>query len=156
MGVRRIGYEMLPVMLRRHLEFKQRQFVIEARRMAMRGAEKAREFAVASELVAFGDYSEGFRSKGTPDGAVIYNDVPHADVVEFGRGPGTPPPLQAIRAWVNVKFGIYGKRAYPIAESVRRAIGARGLPPRRILHQATSWTMFHLRGAYHNALRRAP
>lgn len=156
MGVRRIGYEMLPVMLRKHLEFKRREFVTEARRMAAFGAEKARAFAVAEDLVAFGDYSEGFKSKGTPDGAVIYNDVPYADVVEFGRAPGAPPPFAKIRAWVNVKFMIYGKAAHPIAESVRMAIARRGLPPKRILHQATQWTLVRLRGAYVNALKRAP
>lgn len=155
--IERIAFDRLPIRLREHLGIKRRQFLTEARRLAAFGAKKAAEFAEDADLVAFGDYVAAFRSRSTGDGAVIFNDVPYAATIEFGRRPGLPPPpLDAIRAWVNIKFNIFGKDAYPVARAVQRAIARRGLPPKRILHQATQWALFQLRKHYANALRRTP
>ena len=44
-----------------------------------------------------GTYRRSFRVGKTPDGALVYNPLPYAAVIEFGRRAGSrPPPIDTI------------------------------------------------------------
>lgn len=46
--------------------------------------------------------------------------------VEMGRGPGKPPPVDAIKKWARRKFGITGKELDSVAFLIARKIGKVG------------------------------
>lgn len=79
----------------------------------------------------------------TSDGALLYNDAPHAGVLEFGARPHKPPLLPILR-WVVRKFGLNlrkrGKRSfesikevpwttYLVAKSIQENIAKNGAQP---------------------------
>lgn len=65
--------------------------------------------------------------------AEIENTSRHAPFVEFGRGPGKAPPVDALIQWVQLK-GLAGpKNARSVAFVVARAIGRRGTPAQWVL-----------------------
>jgi hypothetical protein len=70
-------------------------------------------------------------------GVRFYNNHPAAGVIEYGRRAGARrPPSSAVLPWVTRKLGIRGDEAKSVAYVVARAIGERGLQPRRVLENA--------------------
>lgn len=50
------------------------------------------------------NYRRGWQARDLDTGAVIYNDVPYAAIIEGGRRPGARmPPVQIILDWVRKK-----------------------------------------------------
>lgn len=80
-----------------------------------------------------GVYWRGWRAGPTSRGAVIYNDVPYAPIIELGRRPGRMPPRKAIAPWLKRKLHLSDKEAEGMAFVVARAIGKRGLEGRHVL-----------------------
>ena len=64
----------------------------------------------------------------------VGSHVEYADVIEYGRRPGRPPPYTALILWVRRKLGIPREQAPRVAYLVARAIGRRGLPGRYVLN----------------------
>ena len=68
-------------------------------------------------------------SQETPiDGGVlgvVGSALPHIVYVELGTRPHFPP-LQPLRDWVRVKFGVSEQESYGIAFAIARKIAARG------------------------------
>jgi hypothetical protein len=67
---------------------------------------------------------------------IVYS-VPYADVIEFGRLPGTMPPVDAIKGWVKRK-GIAQdeKEVNSIAWAISMDIKENGMEPRPYLSPA--------------------
>jgi hypothetical protein len=88
-----------------------------------------------------GSYIRAWQAKHLDNGAVLFNDAPHAIFVERGRRPGARmPPKAVIAEWLDQKMRgrirARGKRlqeAARLAFVVARAIGKRGLPAHRIM-----------------------
>jgi hypothetical protein len=55
--------------------------------------------------------------------------TPYAPVIEYGRKPGTMPPVDAIKLWVVRKLGISGKEADSAAWGIAKNIAKRGFSP---------------------------
>lgn len=70
------------------------------------------------------------------DKEIVY-DVPYADVIEFGRTPGTMPPVSPLIAWVRRK-GIARNEteAKSIAWAISKKIEREGTMPRPFLTPA--------------------
>lgn len=71
-----------------------------------------------------------------PDGMGlrIYNSMPYAGVIEYGRRPGSKqPPKEPIERWLMSRGGMTASKARATAWVVARAIGIRGLRGRHIL-----------------------
>lgn len=94
-----------------------------------------------------GTYRRGFKVRELADGAMIYNPVAYAPVIEFGRRPGQKmPPIDAIADWVIRKGLVAAARgkakwdqrreAVQIAWLIARKIAARGIEGKHILGQA--------------------
>ena len=61
------------------------------------------------------------------DKEIVYA-TPYADVIEFGRLPGTMPPVQALVKWIQRKLGIKNKKqAKKVAWAIAMAIKNRGM-----------------------------
>jgi hypothetical protein len=58
----------------------------------------------------------------------VFSDLLSAEVLEDGRKPGRPPPVDVIYAWARRKLGISDMG---IAFAIARAIGREGSPKRR-------------------------
>ena len=56
--------------------------------------------------------------------------VTYGRYVEFGRSPGSPPPVAAIEPWVRQKLKVGSPGSFRVAYLVARRIGERGLKPR--------------------------
>lgn len=77
-----------------------------------------------SNLLKSGNINREFLKK-----EIIYS-APYADVIEFGRVPGTMPPVDPIIGWVRRKLGVRSEaQARSIAFAIARAIKARGQDP---------------------------
>lgn len=97
---------------------------------------------VLNGAVASGKYRDDWRAKrmtlGGVMGVLIYNTQPHAPIVEYGRKPGSRPPFQAIRQWLQKKFGMPYRQARKLAYPVANSIKKRGIPGRKILTNDTT------------------
>lgn len=51
--------------------------------------------------------------------------APHAMAIEYGRAPGTMPPVNAIEGWVNRKLSV-GKDSHSVAWAIATKIKDRG------------------------------
>jgi hypothetical protein len=61
---------------------------------------------------------------------ILYNS-PYADVIEFGRLPGSFVPIQPLIGWVRRKLGVKDeKKARSIAYAIANDIKKRGTKPR--------------------------
>lgn len=68
-----------------------------------------------------------------PSSVRIYNKMPYASVIEFGRRPNSRrPPVDALVPWVRDKFGVRGKEARSVAFLVARKIGIKGIKARPV------------------------
>jgi hypothetical protein len=91
--------------------------------------------------VNLGTYIRGWQAKEIDEGAVLFNDAPHAAIIEHGRRPGSRmPPVRVIAEWLEQKMrgSVKGRKsrlqqASRLAFVVARAIGRRGLPAHRIM-----------------------
>lgn len=111
---------------------------------AQRGWAEALNITDTEEIVASQLYRDGFKVVPQPQGAALVNDAPHALIVEWGRRPGARwPPVDAIRAWVELKLGKTGREADAAAFLIGRKIHERGTPPkhvmRRVYQQMRLW-----------------
>lgn len=107
-------------------------------------------------------YRRGFQYARLPDGATIYNPVPYASVIEYGRRPGkgiSKEGMDALAGWVYRK-GLAGRSgpredrmaaARRVAYVVARKIRARGLPAKHVLLR----TMHRLTPKVREAVGRA-
>ena len=70
------------------------------------------------------------------DKQIIYT-VPYADSIEFGRIPGTMPPIDPIKGWIRRKLGIRDeKEVNNIAWAIALDIKRNGTTPRPFLTPA--------------------
>jgi hypothetical protein len=68
-----------------------------------------------------------------PSSARVYNKMPYASVIEYGRRPNSRrPPVDALVPWVRDKFGVRGKEARSVAFLVARKIGIKGIKARPV------------------------
>lgn len=67
---------------------------------------------------------------------VVYS-VPYADTIEYGRTPGSMPPVQPIKGWIRRKLGVNDeKQINSIAWAIAMDIKKNGLQPRPYLQPA--------------------
>lgn len=100
--------------------------------------------------VHLGAFKLGWHHRKIPGGAELYNDVPYAGVIEYGRRPGRPgPPFAPILEWVTRKLVPNGKivpkegetmeqAARSAAFAMRRTIHEKGTKPRHILRDVNA------------------
>lgn len=87
------------------------------------------------ELLKSGNINRKFLEK-----TIIYT-APYADSIEFGRFPGTMPPVEPLIDWVRRKLGVRNlKEARSTAWAVATAIKQRGLQPSPYLQPAITNT----------------
>lgn len=81
-----------------------------------------------------GMYKRAWKYSPTPDGAVVFNAMPYAGVIEYGRrGNSAMPPLKAIEDWARRRLGLSQKEAKRAAFPIAKAIAKRGLQGRYVL-----------------------
>lgn len=84
-----------------------------------------------------GMFLRGWKSTAQDDATVlIYNSVTdgRAPTQEYGRRAGSAmPPPAVVEAWLRRRLGMGAREAKRAAFPIARAIGRRGLLPRRIL-----------------------
>ena len=81
------------------------------------------------------------RSKGK---RVINYAVPYADSIEFGRLPGSQPPVDPIKNWVRRKLGVKDeKEVNRIAWAIATDIKKNGLLPMPYLQPAIEAAKHH-------------
>ena len=80
----------------------------------------------------------GFVEKKFLNKSIIY-DTPYADLIEYGRNPGTMPPVNLIQNWVRRK-GIEKdeKKSLSIAWAISKDIQKKGISPRPFLQPAVN------------------
>lgn len=66
----------------------------------------------------------------------IRYSAPHAIPVEFGREPGTMPPVFELERWAKRKLGLSAKEAKSASWAIAIKIKNEGTPPRRFLGNA--------------------
>ena len=76
-----------------------------------------------------GELARSVSAHNTMDGARIVVDAPHADVVERGARPFSPP-IAPLQAWAMRKLGVTQARAREIAFAVQAKIRRQGIAPR--------------------------
>lgn len=91
--------------------------------------------------VSVGTYRRSWRVEDTEDGARIYNPLPYAAVIEYGRRKGArQPPTKALVPWVIQKGLVRGgnvqAKARGLAFVIARSIARKGTPPRPVLRRA--------------------
>lgn len=90
-----------------------------------------------------GVYRRSWKVEKTEEGAVIYNPLPYAAVLEHGRRRGAKmPPLKVITAWVLRKKivstgGAKGRaQARSVAYAIARSMVRKGIKARRVLQRS--------------------
>ena len=82
-------------------------------------------------LLKSGNVHRGFLNK-----EIVYT-APYSDTIEFGRLPGTMPPVNALINWVKRKLGVTNqKQAISTAWAIATAIKQRGLEPSPFMQPA--------------------
>jgi len=59
--------------------------------------------------------------------------APYADVIEFGRLPGTTPPVKPIQEWARLKLGLSRKEAERAGWAISKSIEQHGTRPQPYL-----------------------
>jgi len=70
----------------------------------------------------------------------------YADVIEYGRAPGSMPPVEALEKWVMRKLGIEKKKAKSVCWAIAMAIKQRGMAATPFLRPAIESTFAELGG----------
>lgn len=84
-----------------------------------------------------GEYKRRWQYKAIPNGILVYNDAPYADIIEHGRRPGAAfPPRGPIRRFAIRKLGVSEEQADAVAFLIAAKIAERGLKPRLVLTNA--------------------
>jgi hypothetical protein len=132
----RIAERFLPAAMRGALSAAMRGRVVVER--LTREAPAANPAGVGSGgAVDTGAFLRAWKAEATQDGARLYNDAPHAPIVERGRRAGAAmPPPDAIARWVRRRLGVSESEARSVAFVVARAIATRGLVGRKIAERA--------------------
>jgi hypothetical protein len=87
-----------------------------------------------AKAVHTGQYKRAWKAQRTPTGARVYNAAAYADIIEYGRRAGArQPPSEVIARWAQRKLGLKKKDAKRAGFLIARAIGRRGLKPRRVM-----------------------
>lgn len=74
--------------------------------------------------------------KHLPASSVIIYPVLYAEFVEFGRAPGSYPPISMIEGWAKRKLRVSPKEADKIKFAIAQKIKAEGIAPRPFLRNA--------------------
>jgi hypothetical protein len=113
-----------------------------------------------------GAYRRGFKARDDANGCKIVNTVRYAPAIEWGRAPGTMPPILALAEWVERKGLVprarAGKKsgwtswdrrqgALQIAWLIARKIKARGTEARRIIARSLARVTSDVMQAAHAA-----
>ena len=114
--------------------------MVQAQRLAVRDAArllrvKSLEPATGSSRggVYTGAFARSWHAEDTETGAALVNDAGHAESVEYGRDPGSFPPLNELREWVQRKLGKSGAELDRVTYLIGRAIAERGIPGRYLV-----------------------
>lgn len=73
-------------------------------------------------------------------------------VVEFGRKPGTYPPLAPIMRWVHLVLKPNPKSEYAVARGVQRAIAKRGIKAKRFMRGSFDELRTYFVNTFHQAM----
>ncbi len=93
--------------------------------------------ATVPEPVDRGTYKRTWYIEDTEEGATLYNNSPHAPVIEAGRRKGAKmPPVNLIAAWVRRKGIASGPEALGVAFVIARSISKRGQQGKWILKKS--------------------
>lgn len=101
-------------------------------RAAMRGKRLLVQKTKEADFQYLGQFRNSFQVENRPSGPVLYNDAPHAGIVELGARPHpvSEEGIQAIAEWVKRKL---------MAGEIREARGALRRAERRKDPTAASW-----------------
>lgn len=91
--------------------------------------------------VSTGAYRRSWHVEDTKEGSRIYNPLPYAPVIEYGRRAGArQPPTKALIPWVIKKGLVRGgnvqAKARGLAFVIARSIAKKGTPARPVLRRA--------------------
>lgn len=78
-------------------------------------------------------FKRSWRWQILKDGARVFNQAPHASLVEHGRRPGKFPNIGAIRAWAKRRLHVPEKDADRAAFLIGRGIKKHGIKGRNVL-----------------------
>jgi len=102
-----------------------------------------------------GAYKRGWKVQQLTDGALIYNAMRYAGIIEgdvatgYGRRPGAHfPPLKYVQRWAQRRLGLSAKEAARAAYPIARAIAKRGLKGRFVMRGA----MMEIQAAFEAAV----
>jgi len=92
---------------------------------------------ISQEIVDEGSLLNSGKFLVNDDSVEIRYDVLYAESIEFGRNPGSMPPVSKIQSWVKRKLGVTNdKEAKRIAFVIARDIKLNGTEPRPFLSPA--------------------
>lgn len=104
------------------------------RRAARRTQQHVQKRSSQVGAVNTGMYKRAWKYAELPDGAQVFNTMPYAGVIEYGRRAGAQmPPRAAIEAWARRKLGLTAKEAKAAAWPIARAIAKKGIAGRYVL-----------------------
>lgn len=86
-----------------------------------------------------GAYRRAWKWRETNEGVSIFNNMPYAPVIEYGRRPGKGISREgqiALARWVRRKMKVKESEAKGIAYCIARAHKRRGLKGRRVLRDS--------------------
>lgn len=120
-----------------------RQYPIAVRTGLRAAASKSQQYITSTGIeqaqpyppVDRGMYRRAWKVQRTPEGAKLYNSMPYAAIIEYGRRPGGRlPPVDILAEWVRRKLGVKNKKeAQGIAWAIARKIASKGTAPRYVL-----------------------
>ncbi len=103
---------------------------------------------IESAIFDEGELAGSGRIEVDEDDIQVLFDAPYAGSVEFGRDPGSRPPLEPILEWVKRRLGITDeKRARRVAWAICDRIEERGIPARPFLRPARAKGAQYLQNA---------
>lgn len=135
-----VSLDQFPARLEQDLRDLERKLILAMRRSATRSF-GAIMVSIASTRphppADTGRYKASWAVERTPDGAILYNPLLYAILIELGRRPGRWPPRDVIMAWVKRKLRpkTWGE-LMNLTFLVRRKIGMKGIEPRHVLRRA--------------------
>lgn len=98
---------------------------------------KSQELIVSKNIIDEGTLLKSGNIIRQPLNKEIVYGVPYAEEIEFGRTPGTLPPLNAIEDWVRRKRLVPNERAVKkFAYNIAKHIEEQGKEPRPFLTPA--------------------
>lgn len=154
----RISARQLPAALRR--EAKRMPDAV--RRGMVRAANRGVMHLVAQTdekgLTYQGQYKAGFHAERTADGARIYNDAPHAGIIELGARPHpvSEEGIAHIAEWARIKLGMQEEEAMALARGLAWKLRAKGQEGKFVFRDAQDKLVEILREEVERILREPP